>query len=317
MLKEYIKSRTIYYVVLLLISLLLILLQIILNLEQKVVGAIIVTAFISITINFILNYYLIERNFKKIRKKLTSIDHSELITYYLKRPNHFESAYLYDMLDVITHNLYQKYKYNIDKQLEYQEYLLLFIHDLKQPIQNLKLFASEEEKVEINEIENALNNLLNFSKISLNTIELNVSKANIELIINKILQSNFNIIIDRGITITRDYANSEVITDVYWLNFILKQLIENAIKYAQQQIKISVNNSNDRLIITIINDGILVKKDELEQIFERGYVGANAAMQATGYGLYYANEVANKLNCQLKFEIINDLNQMEIEFKEE
>lgn len=314
MLSEYLRSRLIYYFIVLFLTITLLFLQVIFSLDQVIIITVIISILITMSLIFIIEYYLLENNFRQIRSSLKEIEHAQLITYYCKRPKHFTSAYLYDMLDEIAYNLYQKHKNHVDQQLEYQEYLLLFIHDMKLPIQNLKLSASQEEIGEIIVLENLIDNLLNYSKISLNTVELKVKKFDLKNILDQIIKNNFDAILDSRLTITTTYQSHELVSDSYWLSFILKQVINNAIKYADTKLDIRVEIKEGQLIIMICNDGLLVQDDEIDLIFEKGSTGSNAKEYSTGYGLYYAKQIALKLNCDIKFRVNNNYNQVQITF---
>lgn len=314
MLKEYIRTRIIYYVILIFLSFILLFITTVFKLKLEFLSIMIITSFVTMTILFVINYISIELNFKRIRSKLHKIEKPELITYYLDRPNHFESGYLYDLLEEISNSLYKAHKKNVDNQLEYQDYLLLLVHDLKLPIQNLKLTATDEQLSEIKNLELLVDNLLNYSKVSLNTVNLKVTNVEVDKLISKVLKSNFDLIIDKQITIKNDLKPTIISTDEYWLEFILKQLINNAIKYCDNRLLVKIIETNDQVSIVIENDGPLVRDDEHSSIFDKGYSGLNAKGNSTGYGLYYAKEVATKLNCNI--EVTSDqLNSFTISFR--
>lgn len=315
MLGEYLKTRAIYYIVFVFIAIIGLFLQSIFNFDIAVVSAIIISSLTTMTILFIVNFFVIEYNFKQIRNKLNEIENPELIAYYLTRPRHYESGYIYDMLADISHNLYQKYKQNIDNQIEYQEYLLLFIHDLKLPIQNLKLTVNESCQNEIVVLESLVDNLLNYSKISLSSVDIKVTTIDLKDVVTDVIKRNFSLIFDNNIQITTDLTSVNITTDSYWLTFVVNQLIGNAIKYAKRCISITINESSSEVAIVITNDGLLIRVDELNEIFEKGFTGSNANQNATGYGLYYAHEITLKLNCALQVNINNDLNTFIITYQ--
>lgn len=302
MLKEYIRTRMLYYLVLLFIVIILFFFQNIFDWNSTNIMLISLSSFIAMTAVFIVNYIQLETNFKRVREKLDTIENPQLIGYYLSRPTHYESGYLYDMLDIIARDLYQRYKQNVDDQLEYQEYLLMFVHDLKLPIQNLKLINSSEGKLEIKKLEELTENLLNYSKISLNNTPINITSVNINDMLSEIIKSNFDFIIDKQIKVSYDCTDCIISTDNYWLSFILKQLINNAIKYCDTSIGINCAQVDDTMEISVCNDGKLLQADELGLIFDKGYTGSNSNSNATGYGLYYAQQVAAKLSCSIKVE---------------
>lgn len=313
MLREYIRTRNSYYLTLIFGSIILLFIQVVFSLDKVIIWTIIITSFITMTAVFTTNYISIELNFRKIRKKLKEIDNPELITYYLTRPSHYESGYLYDMLEEISHSLYQKYKHNIDTQLEYQEYLQLFIHDLKLPLQNLKLTTDDQS--EITKLEELIDNLLNYSKISLKNVDIKVTNVNLKTVVNNIIKSNFDFILDNNVAITAKLDEMSVTTDKYWISFIVKQLVNNAIKYCEKNILFTITEDEETISILISNDGPLIRQDELNQIFDKGYSGSNSSQKSTGYGLYYAKSIANKLNCHLKVHLEDNRNNFLITFR--
>lgn len=314
MLAQYLKTRVVYYLGFMFIAIILLYCQVVFSLDKVVIWAIIISMFVTMTVIFAVSYIAIEHNFRKVRKKLNSIENPQLITYYLTRPSHFESGYLYDMLDQIAQSLYHKYKLNVDNQIEYQEYLLLLIHDLKLPIQNLKLTADSQSLSEISSLETLVDNLLNFSKISLQTVDLKITKVNLQEVINSIIKSNFDLILDKQIQISTEFVDATISSDGYWINFVIKQLVNNAIRYCDRLIVISIVENQNQIVIKIANDGKLIRSDELVSIFEKGYTGSNASFKSTGYGLYYSSQIASKLGCELDAEINQNLNTFKITF---
>ncbi len=321
MLKEYIRTRVIYYLGLLFITIILLLLQSIFNLELKTIILIILTSFMTMTILFIISFVSLQLNFKKVKSKLDKIENPEFISYYLTRPKHYESGYLYDMLDIIARSLYHRHKQKVDEQIEFQEYLLMFVHDLKLPIQNLKLVADETSQVEVKKLEELTDNLLNYSKISFKNIDLNITQIDVKDVINEIIKNNFDLIIDKQIKLNYSSVNYYLTTDLQWLSFILRQLINNALKYCDSYIAINFEHDQDKFKILIENDGGAIQSDEIASIFDKGYTGSNANNQSTGYGLYYVKKVADILACEIEVEIeehtkfIVVFNNIEIESK--
>lgn len=48
--------------------------------------------------------------------------------------------------------------------------------------------------------------------------------------------------------------------------------------------------------LTTSNDGKIVRPEELDLVFDKGYTGSNTTDGATGFGLYYSSLIAHKLN---------------------
>ena len=105
----------------------------------------------------------------------------------------------------------------------------------------------------------------------------------------------------------------EFLTDEKWLEFVIGQILSNALKYTRTGgIRISLkdvpgNSQNTEDISNMISPspvtliiedtGIGIRKEDLPRIFEKGYTGVNGreSNRATGIGLYLCNKIMNCL----------------------
>ena len=92
-----------------------------------------------------------------------------------------------------------------------------------------------------------------------------------------------------------------VVTDEKWLEFVIEQILSNAVKYTSRggiQITFSEENGG-RLIIT--DSGIGINEADLPRIFEKGFTGYNGHMdkRSTGIGLYLCRQVVEKLQISI------------------
>lgn len=102
----------------------------------------------------------------------------------------------------------------------------------------------------------------------------------------------------RGIEIMlEEFADAQAFHDVRWTCEALSNVLENAIKYAQQDTQIHVRVERLALYtrISIANQGISIPRDEWGRIFQRFYRGQNASVQqGSGLGLYLTRVILEK-----------------------
>lgn len=80
-----------------------------------------------------------------------------------------------------------------------------------------------------------------------------------------------------------DSANNRIASRELWLNRALSNLINNAIKYAIGQIRVSVSHQNKSIIITVSDEGEGINDAEIEKLFDYRYrVGQ---LKKDGYGI--------------------------------
>lgn len=96
-------------------------------------------------------------------------------------------------------------------------------------------------------------------------------------------------------------------TDLKWLQFLLGQLIGNAVKYSRpklgdKQLQVRINNQDDgHAWIEISDQGIGIPAEDLPRVFDPFFTGENghSTEESTGMGLYLCREVARKLGLRL------------------
>ena len=116
---------------------------------------------------------------------------------------------------------------------------------------------------------------------------------------------------EKQIHITMDLGNAQVLTDQRSLEFILAQLLANAITYLpvmqeEKEISFVVQHREKEVILLVKDNGIGVKPSDLPFVFEKGFSGDNQEVnkKTTGMGLYLVRELAKSLNldCQAQSE---------------
>ena len=104
--------------------------------------------------------------------------------------------------------------------------------------------------------------------------------------------------IERKISLKYEPINRTIITDKKWFEFVLKQLISNALKYTR---KGSIEIYLDDNYLCIKDDGIGIKESDLRRIFKKGYTGSNGHdnKNSSGIGLYLCTNIVSNLGLKL------------------
>ena len=87
----------------------------------------------------------------------------------------------------------------------------------------------------------------------------------------------------------------QVLTDEKWLQFVIEQLLSNALKYTPEGGCVRVYGDGETLAIA--DSGIGIRPEDLPRVFERGFTGCNGREErrSTGIGLYLCRRVTEKL----------------------
>ncbi|TLV02143.1 tetratricopeptide repeat-containing sensor histidine kinase [Dyadobacter luticola] len=192
-------------------------------------------------------------------------------------------------------------------------------HDLRSPInqvyQFLKLqqlnpqLLSEAQKAELNEkIQTATGSLLEtmedlllWSKTQINQFKADIQPVEVARVTEqciKLLQLN---LVAKQISIIHDVpANVVVETDPYYLQAIVRNLLQNAIKASseQSQIRLELTEKADQRALAIENPGPAFSQEAYENILAQK--DSNQGMN--GLGLRLVDELSEKTGLKIRFE---------------
>lgn len=100
-------------------------------------------------------------------------------------------------------------------------------------------------------------------------------------------------------------------SDEKWLEFILNQIIINSIKYKKEinaTIVIETIENKENVKLKIKDNGMGIKKSEIDRIFDKGFTGTNGRNQkkSTGIGLYLCKRLCEEIGMELQAESIEN-----------
>ena len=119
-----------------------------------------------------------------------------------------------------------------------------------------------------------------------------IKEASMDKIINEVLLKNKDSILENHIDVTVDVKNIKVLTDSKWLVFILNQIINNSIKYCDNNrksyIMFYIEDNEKETTLHIKDNGIGVNASDLKHVFDKSFTGENGRKMrnSTGFGLY-------------------------------
>jgi signal transduction histidine kinase len=168
---------------------------------------------------------------------------------------------------------------------------------------NIIEMTPEEIKVCENQIENItaiISNMSNMIDAQKDFDVLSIEEFEITALLKQItngLKAQF----DKKHIVLRLDMNQKVVlkTDKYKLSQIIYNILTNAYKYTGEngEVKLSYTHDKENLKLFIEDNGIGIKKEDLDKIFDAYYRGQSVDIkQGEGLGLYLVKENINKIN---------------------
>ncbi|GFP76538.1 sensor histidine kinase [Clostridium fungisolvens] len=265
--------------------------------------------------------YLVARYFYHRNYYLNLLDivegKGDEIINRLPRPKNHEQILFHEVLLA----LYNEHSSMIEKiheqKKEYEEFITSWVHEIKTPIAVSRLLIESNSKFpkketfysleeELDKIENYIEQALYYSKTDDFSKDYLVNETGLDRMVKDAVKKQVKTFINKKINVEIHNTELEVITDKKWLSFILDQVLSNALKYTSPGGKIKIYGETDeRLQRLIIEDnGIGVRPEDIERVFDKGFTGYNGRenSKATGMGLYLSKKLARKLGHDIVIE---------------
>ena len=188
------------------------------------------------------------------------------------------------------------------------------VHDMKSPLSSIIMGArflhsgKVDDKPEIkekyftiieseaNHLLTLVNKLLTISKLENKKLILNKQTFNLEPVIDDMIEKA-KAKTEKNIDFTVDLLTKHVLADEQYLTEAISNLIDNAIKYSKEDIKISITSqSTDKYVLLKVRDnGIGISKEEQHIIFDKFGRAAiheqNRKGGVSGFGLGHGGKV--------------------------
>ena len=253
--------------------------------------------------------YLI-RNFHCRKLKTILNSHETDWAVLLPSPNTPEQKIYTELLLKQKKDYDKKFTEFNDKNAEDIDFIETWVHEIKTPIAASKLIIENNlnaptEKTlynildEIDKIEDMVQKSLCYSQLTDFSRDCQIGQVNIQKVVNECIQSEYSNIVNKDIRLNIQNIDFNVNSDAKWLQFIVKQLIDNAVKYSRPhgEIQIEFQSGTNGQTLIFRDFGIGIKKEDLRRVFEKGFTGFNGrrANTSTGVGLYLSQKLASKL----------------------
>lgn len=269
-----------------------------------IVWLIVITTYLSVV------YYVRRRYLNQLLDMAEQLEERYLIPEIMTIPEKADEQVFYQIMKMAEKSMLEKIGAIQNERKEYKEYIEQWIHEVKTPITAMKLLCENNRSPFTREILAELEKINHYTEQALyyarsEHAEKDYSVREIDLcdVVHSAIADNKYLLRQSNMTITIDDIETKVYTDDKWVRFILNQIIGNAIKYRTEQpaLVFSTTKTNDRVVLSISDNGIGIPQSDLPRIFEKGFTGKNGrtGKNSTGMGLYLCKRLCDKLGIGL------------------
>lgn len=311
---EYLKDKKIFIFISLLTYILIMTLLLAFKVNQQLFMAVAIIMFCYFIFIITYDFFRKRQFYLQLLKNVEKLDKSYYVLETLHTPNFYEGKLLCTILYDINKSMIENVKKHEIQVNEFKEYVELWIHEIKIPIASLVLIMHNhknnfDQKIikQVNRIEDYVDQVLYYVRSENPEKDYLIKQINLKKIINKVALKNKDYLLESKIDFISENTDVNILTDSKWLEFILNQIINNAIKYKKPQhsyIKITTHDTKDSTILTIEDNGIGICKNDLPRIFDKSFTGKNGRItgKSTGMGLFITKKLCHKLGHQIIIE---------------
>ncbi len=269
-----------------------------------IVWLIILISYLSVT------YYMRKKYMNTLLDMTEQLQERYLIPEIMTIPDRADDRVFYQIMKITEKSMLEKIGEIQSERKEYKEYIEQWIHEAKTPITAMKLLCENNRSsfardilTELEQINQYTEQALYYARSEHTEKDYSVREINLCDVVHSAIADNKYLLRQSNMAITIDELECMVYTDDKWVRFILNQIIGNAVKYrtGQPALHFSMVKSNDKIVLSVSDNGMGIPQSDLPRIFEKGFTGQNGrtGKNSTGIGLYLCKRLCDKLGIGL------------------
>lgn len=268
------------------------------------------------TVFLLFDFFRIKRRHERLLEiqKLSG----ELMTDFPEADSSIDADY-YVIIEKLREELNQLEKRWNLRYSDMVNYYTIWAHQIKTPIASMRLNLQNEDSEfsrsiaeDLSRIEQYVEMVLCYLRLNAESTDYIIQEYDLDEIVKPAVKKFAGQFIRKKLRLVYQPLHAKVITDEKWLQFVLEQVISNAIKYTpsgeitiepeeirdtRMEKSIYGGKENIGYTLCIRDTGIGIAAEDLPRIFENGYTGYNGRSdkKASGIGLYLCRRICRKL----------------------
>ena len=309
--KDYLKDRTLFLLLNFILFIIICGIMILTDMGGNIISLIFCTWFFPVLIYIIIEFIKQKMFYNELISIMDSLDQKYLLSEIMKEPENIEGKLLFDIFRQTNKDMHEHVKSYRDRENEYREYIETWVHEIKTPIASTRLVIENNKNAitrniqdEIKKIEEYIEQVLYYSRSNHVSKDYLIKEVSLADLVRRVIKRNSRDFISKGITVDMEAVEGTAYSDAKWLEFIMNQLIGNAIKYTRERdgkVTIHTIKNENNIVLTIADNGIGISDKDINRVFEKGFTGENGRKfgGSTGIGLYLCKKLAEQLGLGL------------------
>jgi signal transduction histidine kinase len=312
--KDYLKSRSGFLIINGVLFIILVAILIFLNVGSGLIFLVFILWFTPLSVYIVLEIIKYKHFLDNVTGTIDSLDKKFLLPEVIEKPNFLEGEIIYQVLKECNKNMHENVKKYECTQKEYREYIEMWVHEVKTPIASARLIIDNNESTvtnkigyELKKVEDFIEQVLYYSKSNDVSKDYIIREFNLEEAVMEAIRKNSRDFINKKISLEIGDIKGKIFSDIKWVEFILNQVLGNAIKYSKESkgiIKVYSASTENKVTLIIEDNGVGISERDIVRVFEKGFTGDNGRRygKSTGMGLYLCKKLCNRLGLGINIE---------------
>lgn len=272
-----------------------------------IIWAVILAGWLGIT------FYRERKYFEELFGTLEYLEKPYLVTQVMKEPASAEGKLFWRAMGTALKAMTEEMAKGEERQREYQEYVEQWVHEVKLPLAAAQLIC-ENEKTKttrrimgnLEQLDNGIEQVLYMARMEKPEQDYRICPVKLEECVFFVVTGFRESFMRLGVCIETEGLEQVVNTDRKWLEFMLRQVMSNSLKYMGENpcIRLTASKEKEAVQLFVEDNGCGIRQSDLGRIFEKGFTGSNGRdkRESTGMGLYICRELCQKLGLGIRAE---------------
>lgn len=182
------------------------------------------------------------------------------------------------------------------------DYYTAWAHQIKTPIAAMQLHLQQTDSPlsrtlapELLRIEQYADMVMAYLRLDADTTDYVIRECDVDAVIQRAVRRFAGEFIARRLTLRYQPLGLRAVTDEKWLQFVLEQLLSNALKYTPSG-GVTIDQEEPG-VLCVRDTGVGIAPEDVPRIFEKGFTGemGRSDRRASGIGLYLCRRICRGL----------------------
>jgi len=256
------------------------------------------------------------RFYNSLETALDGLDKKYLIAEMLEEPDFAEGRILCDTIHETDKAMLEHINEYKAANEQFREFIEMWVHEVKLPVASLQLMCHNDGNTryssQLHRIDDYIENVLYYARSGSAEKDYVIRETSLRRVFADTAVRCREELQERGVSISTEGLDTDVMTDSKWLSYIFGQLISNSMKYfspdREPEISVKAEVTADRTVVRFRDNGIGIPESDLPYIFEKTFTGQNGRThsKSTGMGLYIIKKLCGKLGHSITAESVQD-----------